>query len=117
MSPLQGFTRLRKHQFGRQAAHGTAVAAVRAYPYRGVPDPNLNWTDLEVDVGSFDPVAAPIREAPDMTAPLTDPGLRYDSLPMMLAAIFGGGVTPTGGGAAKTWHFAPASKTVDPVDV
>ena len=113
---LQGFTRLRKHQFGRQAAHGTPVAATKAYAFRGTPDPNLNWTDPDVDVGSIDPVAAPYRQAPDMTAALTDNAMRYNSLPLMLSAIFGGNVTPTGG-AAKTWHFAPASTTVDVPDV
>lgn len=117
MSPIQGFTRFRKHQFGRQAAHGTRVAAKRAYPFRGVPSHNLTWTDPEVDVGSIDPVAAPFRGAPDLTASLTDPALRYNSLPLLLSAVLGGAVTPTGGGAAKTWGFAPASITVDDPDV
>ena len=115
--PIQGFVRLRRHQFGRQASFGTRVAAVRAYPFKGVPAHNLNWTDPDIDVGSIDPVAAPYRLAPDLTAPLTDPALRYNSLPLMLSGIFGGGITPTGGGTAKTWAYAPASVTVDDFDV
>ena len=114
--PIQGFTRLRKHQFGRQAAIGTRIAAKRAYPFSGVPDHNLNWTDPEIDVGSIDPVAAPYRLAPDLTAALTDPALRYNSLPLLLSAVFGDAVTPTGAGTAKTWSFAPSSTTVDAID-
>jgi hypothetical protein len=33
VSPIQGFVRLRKHQFGRQGVFGTKVAATRAYPF------------------------------------------------------------------------------------
>ena len=40
-----GLLKLRKHQFGRQTTFGTPVAAVRAYPFSGVPDINLNWTE------------------------------------------------------------------------
>ena len=50
--PVQGLVRLRRHLFGRQQAHGTKVAATRAYPFSGTPDNGLNWTDEEVDVGS-----------------------------------------------------------------
>lgn len=114
---IQGFTRFRKHQFGRQASFGTRIAAKRAYPFQGVPTHDLAWTEPPVDVGSIDPVAAPVRNAPDLTAALTDPALRYNSIPLMLAAIFGGAVNPSGAGAAKTWLFEPASATVDPDDV
>lgn len=114
--PVQGLVRLRKHQLGRQAAHGTKVAATRRYPFKGVPDVNLNWTDPEVDLGSLDPVAAPRREAPELTFPLDIPQLAYNDLPLILSAFFGGGVEPTGGGTAKTWTFSPASETVDDPD-
>jgi len=67
-----------------------------------------------VDAGSIDIVATPFRGAPDLTAPLTDPRLAYNSLPLLLSGIFGGAVTPTGGGTAKTWSYAPAS--VAPLD-
>lgn len=115
--PVAGLVRLRKHLFGRQAAFGTKVAATRAYPFKGVPSNELNWTDPEIDTGSLDPVAAPSRSAPDLTADLTDPRLTYNSLPIMLSGFFGGAVAPAGGGAAQTWTFAPASTTVDEPDV
>ncbi len=111
--PIQGFTRLRQHNFGRQAALNTKVAAKRAYGFAGVPAPNRNWTDPDVATGSIDPVVTPFLGAPDITAPLTDPRLAYNTLPIILSAFFGGGVTPTGG-TAKTWVFTPAS--VAPLD-
>ena len=36
--PVAGLVRLRKHQFGRQSVFGTKVAATRAYPFKGTPD-------------------------------------------------------------------------------
>lgn len=114
---LGGFVRLRKHQLGRQADFGTAVAATRAYPFQGTPDVNLNWTDPTVDVGSLDPVAVPYRARPDLTQTLTTDSLAYNDLPLIFAAFFGGEETPTGGGTAKHWAWAPASATVDARDV
>jgi hypothetical protein len=113
---LAGFVKRRKHQFGRQSAFGTKVAAKRAYPFKGVPDVNPNWVDPDVDVGSVDLVVAPHREAPTYTASLTDPQLRYNSLPILHSGFFGGGVNATGGGTAKTRLYEPASTTVDPLD-
>jgi hypothetical protein len=114
---VQGFTRMRKHQFGRQGAMGTPVPATAAYPFKGTPSVDLKWTDPDVDTGSIDPVADPYREAPEVTAPLTDPALAYNTIPLLLSALFGGGVTASGGGTAKTWTHDPASVTVDPFDV
>jgi hypothetical protein len=114
--PVQGLTRLRKHQFGRQAAHGTKVAATRAYGFSGVPTNELNWTDPEIDAGSRDVTASPYRSAPDLTASLETPALEYNDLPILHSAFFGGAVVPTGGGAAQTWTFSPASATVDEPD-
>lgn len=110
MPIIQGFTRARKHQFGRQTDFGTKVAAKRAYPFRGIPAPNLNWTDQDVDAGSIDTVASPFRGIPDLQAQLTIPALAYNDLPLLLSGSLGGGVTPTGGGAAKTWAYDPASE-------
>ena len=110
--PVQGFTRLRKQQFGRQASFGTKVAAKRAYPFRGVPDPNLNWTDPDIDVGSVDPVASPIRGIPALTAALTDSGLKYNNIPIIMSAMFGGGVTPTAAATGWRWTHEPASSTL-----
>ena len=114
--PIAGFVRLRKHQFGRQAAIGTNVPATRAYPFSGTPSVELNWTDPEIDTGSLDPVAAPYREAPDLTAGLEAPTLNYNDLPLMLSGIFGGGITASGGGTSKVWEFEPASTSVDEFD-
>lgn len=115
---VQGFVRARKHQFGRQSALGTNVPATKAYAFKGVPSVDIKWTDPDVDTGSIDVTASPYREAPDITAAPTDPRLTYDNLPLALSAIFGGGVTPTGAGTAKTWAFDPASVApLDDVDV
>ncbi len=114
--PIQGFVRLRKHQFGRQSVFGTVVPATRAYPFTGVPSNELNWTDPEIDAGSLDPVAPPYRNASDLTADLTDNALAYNDLPIIHSAFFGGEVAPTGG-TAQTWEYAPASTTVDVRDV
>lgn len=114
--PVQGFTRTRKHQFGREAIFGTPHAAARAYPLSGVPDVNLNWTDQNVDTGSLITVVPPIREAPDITANLTTPGVNYNDLPLMFAAIFGGG--EAGAGApAVTWTWEPDMLDPDLPDV
>ncbi len=114
--PIQGFVRLRRHLFGRQAVFNTKVPATRAYPFSGVPDNNLNWTDPEIDTGSLDPTAAPYRVGSDLTASLTDPSLAYNNVPILLSAFFGGAIAPTGGGTAKTWVWDPSSTTVDESD-
>lgn len=115
--PIQGFTRLRKHQFGRQSAFNTKVAATRAYPFSGTPSVELNWTDPEIDTGSRDIVAAPFRGAPDLTADLSAPALAYNDIPILMCAFFGGAVAPTGAGTAQTWTHDPASLTVDDPDL
>jgi hypothetical protein len=115
--PIAGFVRLRKHQFGRQTTFGTNVAATKAYPFSGTPDVELNWTDPEIDAGSRDIVAPPYRVAPDITASLTDPGLAYNTLPLLMCAFFGGDEAPAGAGTAKTWSHDPASLTVDEPDL
>jgi hypothetical protein len=114
--PIQGLTRLRRHQFGRQQTFGNAVPATRAYPFGGVPDVNLNWTDPEGDFGSIDPIAPPTRQAPEITAPLTVAIWNYDDLVLPLSGFFGDQVAPAGGGTAKTWTHQPASLTVDDFD-
>lgn len=117
--PVAGLVKRRKHQFGRQTAFGTPVAAVKAYPFKGVPAPNRGWTDRDVDTGSIDPTVAPVLGAPDLTAALTDPGVEYNSLPLLFAAFFGGSIdgVPEVGGTSVAWSWAPASTTVDEPDV
>ncbi len=112
---LAGFVKQRKHEFGRQTDFETPVAAVRAYPFKGVPDVNPNWTDPDVDVGSIDLVVAPHRETPDYTAALTDPQLRYNTLPLIHSAFFGGAVNASGG-PAYTRMYEPSSTSPDAVD-
>ena len=112
--PVQGFTRARKHQFGRESVLGTDVAATRAYPFTGVPSVVLNWTDPDVDTGSIVKTVAPYRIHSDLTAALTDPAIAYDDIPLMMCALFGGQESPTGGGTAKTWTNKPSA--VDPLD-
>ncbi len=114
--PIQGFVRLRKHQFGRQQDFNDKVAATRAYPFQGTPTVDLAWTDPEIDTGSRDPVAPPYRGPSELTADLTANALDYNSLPAMLSAFFGGQVAPTPSVTAETWSYDPASTTVDEVD-
>src|SRR6188472_3620061 len=106
--PILGKTRLRRHLFGRQTSIGTAVAAQRAFPFSGVPTPNLNWTESTGDVGSLYPVIPRYKGIPDLNFTLTDDSLAYNDLPLMLAGFFGEPPTEgTGGGASKTWAWNP----------
>jgi len=115
--PIQGLVRLRKHQFARQQAFGSVVAATRAYPFKGVPGVELTWTDLDIDTGSLDPTAAPYRGAPALSASLEAPALAYNDVPLLLSGFFGGAVEPTGAPAEdQTWVYEPASTTIDVID-
>jgi hypothetical protein len=115
VATIQGFTRFRKWQVGKETTLGTAVAATRVLPYRGVLTANPNWTDPDVDTGSLDPIVAPYRTAIDATSTMTGKAA-YDDLPYLYSGTFKGGVTPTGGGAAKTWTYTAASLTADPFE-
>jgi len=110
---VEGLVRARKHQMGRQDTFGTKVAATRAYPFSGTPSVDLQWTDPEVDTGSIVPTVAPARGAGEFTAPLTDPQLAYNNIPLLMEGIFGGNVNPAGG-AVETWTHNPAA--VAPLD-
>jgi hypothetical protein len=114
--PVRGLVRLRKHQFGRQQDWGTKVPATRAYPFKGVPEHDLNWVDPDVDAGSLDPTVAPHREVPNLSASLNYPQLGYNDLPLLLCGFFGGQVSPTGGGTAKTWTHEPSSTELEGLD-
>lgn len=114
--PVQGFTRNRAWALGKQSAHGTAVAPTRQLPWRGILKVDPNWQDYEdVDVGSIDPVLAPFRTITDVTADLTGP-LTYDELSTIFAAGVRGGVSPSGGGAAKTWTHQALSTSATTLD-
>ncbi len=110
---VAGLVRLRKHQFARQDAFGTKVSATRAYPFKGVPSVDLQWTDPDVDVGSIVTTVAPQRGAGAFTAALTDPQLSYNTIPLLMEGVFGGNVNPSGG-TIETWTHEPSA--VDPLD-
>jgi hypothetical protein len=118
---IGGFSRFRKNQWGYQGSNtantttvGTAAAATRIVPWNGFPDINPNWTDPELDMGRLVQVSAPFGAAWDQTLPQAGP-VHYDFLPYILSAVLHGGVTPTGGGAAKTWTFQPPSDILPPL--
>jgi hypothetical protein len=110
---IQGFTRLRKSQIGKQTVIGTAVAATRRLPWRGIIEVNPNRTDPDVDTGTLDPAIIPYPMARDVSWGPAAP-LAYDDLPYRLSAALVGGVTPTGSAAAGyTWTFSAASTSAD----
>jgi hypothetical protein len=114
--PIAGAVRFRKWAFSAaQSAHGTPATPAAAFPWRGTPTVNPNWTDLDYDTGSIDPVSEPFRTALDTTATTAGP-LDYNSLPIVMNGGVRGGVTPTGGGAAKTWTNQALSLTATTLD-
>jgi hypothetical protein len=115
---VQGFTRFRKIQVGKQSVIATAVPATRVLPYRGLIEYNPNRTDPDVDVGSLDPILAPYPLAPEVTISGATGPLDYDNLAIRMSAGIKGGVSPTGptGGTAYTWTFTAASLTADSFD-
>jgi hypothetical protein len=114
--PIQGFVKNRAHQFGLQTVFGTAVAAKRRYAFKGVPSPDPQWTDPDVDLGSIDVVAAPYRTGGSYPASLTVPVLHYNDLPLIYA-LFYGGTTAGTGSPAVTRLWSPSSTSADTVDV
>lgn len=115
---VQGFTRFRKIQVGKQSVIGTAVPATRILPYRGLINYNPNRTDPDVDVGSLDNILAPYPLGAEVTISGATGPLDYDNLAVRMSAGVKGGVSPTGptGGTAYTWTFTAASLTADPFD-
>lgn len=113
---MAGQTRFRKIQVGHQSVIGTAVAATRVLPYRGLWVVNPNRTNADVDVGSLDPIISPYPTALDVTMGGAAGPLAFDDLPIRWDAGIKGGVTPTGptGTTAYTWTFQAASLTADP---
>jgi hypothetical protein len=113
---LAGFVKNRAHQFGRQTDFGTTVAAKRRYAFKGVPAPDPQWTDPDVDLGSVYVVAAPYRTSGSWPASLNIPVLHYNDLPLIYSAFYGGGVSGSGS-PAVTRLYAPSATTPDDVDV
>jgi hypothetical protein len=117
MSPIAGFTRFRQWAFSAaQSAHGTAATPSGAFPWRGTPDVNPNWTDIDdVDVGSIDPVLTPYRMQMDTTATLEGP-LDYNSLPVIGNAGIVGAVAGSAAGTVITWAHTAKSLTATTLD-
>ncbi len=115
--PIQGFTRFRKWQFGKQSVLGTGVAATRRMAFRGNLEVEPNWTDQEdVDVGSIDPVLPPYRTAIDVTASLSG-ALNFDHIPMLMAAGLRGGQSGVAGGSGSfVWTHTGLSLTATTLD-
>lgn len=116
--PIAGFTRFRQWAFSAaQSAHGTAATPSQAFPWRGTPDTNPNWEDVDTDQGSIDPTTLPFRLHLDTTATLQAPrAADFNSIPLVMSAGVRGGVSPTGGGAAKTWVHTALSLTATTLD-
>ena len=113
---IQGLTRLRFNQVGKQSVIQTAVTATRRVPWRGALTYNPNRTDPDVDVGSLDPVIAPYSGAIDVGWNPTGP-ITFDDLPIRLSAGLMGGISPTTpAGAARQWSYQVASLTADAFD-
>lgn len=113
-SVVQGFVPLRKRIWGYQGSNvsvfDTAAAGARVMPLRGPLVINPNWTFEDVDQGDLVGVQAPSMRRWDVTASPSGP-VAYDDLPWELTPLLHGGVTPSGGGAAKTWAFQVNSQT------
>jgi hypothetical protein len=116
MSPIQGFTRLRYSQIGKQTVIGTGVPSTRRLPWRGTISYNPNRTDPDVDTGTLDPAISPYPMAPETTWDPTGM-VTFNDLPYRFAAGLKGGVTPTGSAAVGyTWTYQLASLTADTFD-
>lgn len=113
--PIQGLTRLRYVQIGKQSALATSVPATRRVPWRGIITLDPQRTDPDVDTGTIDPAIIPYNMAHNVELPATGP-LIYNDLPFRLAAALVGGVVASGGGSAKTHDYQLASLTSDPFD-
>jgi hypothetical protein len=114
---MAGQTRFRKLQFGKQTVIGTAVAATRVVPYRGLIVYNPNRVEPDVDTGSLDDTIAPFNQGNAVTLTATGPQW-FNDLPLRLSAGVKGGVTAVGptGITAYTWTFQAASLTADPFE-
>lgn len=111
MTVGDGLVRLRKNQIGKQTVFGTAVAATRVVPWKGIISYDPSRVDQDVDTGSIDTVLPPISGAPIIAWSPTGP-VFYNDLPDRLSYALKGGVTPTGV-TAKTWVYQVASLTAD----
>ena len=111
-----GLVRSRRHLFARQTTFGTPVPAVRAYPFSGVPSQDEQWTDPGGDFGRIYTTAAPYRMAGVYTQSVTDNGLDYNTLALLLSGFFGGAVVASGGpDYARAYESASDGSDADDV--
>jgi hypothetical protein len=114
--PVKGLVRLRRHLFARQSAFGTAVAAVRAYPFSNVPDADEQWTEVGADFGSLYPIAKRFRGAGEYGFNGSRDPLNYNDLALDLSGFFGGSVAGTGSPeVTRTW--TPSALSADDFDL
>lgn len=115
--PIQGFVRLRRHQWGKQSSFASNTSASRRLPWRGQIEINPNRTDPDVDTGSLDPILAPYLGPQENTASLEVPAFAFDDAPYFWSALLKGGVSPTTiTGSARRWTYQVASLTADDFD-
>ena len=112
VAALPGNVRLRAWQLGKETTFGVAVPATRRLGLTYAPTVDPHWTFPTSDTGTLDQALPPYRMAVDVTGQATGP-LAYNDAPYLWAATALGGITPTGGGTAKTWTYAPASTSQD----
>ena len=112
VAALPGNVRLRAFQLGKETTFGTTVPATRRFGWSFAPTVDPHWTYPTSDTGTLDEALPPYRMAIDVTGTATGP-LAYNDAPYLWAALTKGGITPTGGGTAKTWTYTPASTSQD----
>ena len=115
LTPIPGVTRLRRLQLGIEGTFKTQVPCTRRMPWTLAPTVQPNWTFPQADTGTLSQAIAPFRKALDITGTATGE-LFSNDLPYLLAMLVKGGVTPTGGGTAKTWAYSPAETSQDVFD-
>lgn len=115
VTPIPGVTRLRALQIGKESTFKTQVAATRRMPWSFAPTVNPQWTFPTADTGTLDQAIAPYRMALDATGQSTGQ-LAFNDIPTLLGFGVKGGLSGSGGGAAKTWTAAPASTSQDIFD-
>lgn len=108
---IQGFTRFRRHQVGKQSSISSNTTATRRLPYRGALVVEPNRTDPDVDTGSIDKIIAPFMGAMEVSG-TWEGVLAYNDAPYLWSGLVKSGVTPTGA-TAKTWTYTAASLTAD----
>lgn len=116
VAALPGNVRLRAFQLGKETTFGTTVPATRRFGWSFAPTVDPHWTFPVSDTGTLDQALPPYRMAVDVTGQATGP-LAFNDIPYLASALVKGGVTPTGGGAAKTWAFTPAYTTQDVFEI